>query len=105
MSNPFRVGSEDALRVEPCVVVIFGATGDLTHRKLVPALYNLGVDGLLPAHFNLVSFARREYSDEVFRDGLKSSVAKHSRRTPLDESIWREFAAHSFYVSSSFDNP
>lgn len=105
MSNPFRVGSEDALRVEPCVVVIFGATGDLTHRKLVPALYNLGVDGLLPAHFNLVSFARREYSDEAFREGLKTSVAKHSRRTPLDESIWREFAAHSFYVSSSFDNP
>ncbi len=105
MANPFRVGAEDALRVEPCVVVIFGATGDLTHRKLVPALYNLGVDGLLPAHFSLVSFARREFSDDAFRAALKESVSKFSRRTPLDEAVWNEFGQHSYYVSSNFDDP
>jgi glucose-6-phosphate 1-dehydrogenase len=105
MTNPFRLGNEDSLRVDPCVVVIFGATGDLTHRKLVPALYNLGVDGLLPANFHLVSFARREYSDEAFRDILKKSVSEHSRRKPLDEAVWSEFAGHSRYVSSDFDNP
>lgn len=105
MTNPFRLGNEDSLRVDPCVVVIFGATGDLTHRKLVPALYNLGVDSLLPANFHLVSFARREYSDDAFREELKKSVAQHSRRKPLDEALWSEFAAHSYYVSSGFDQP
>ncbi|MFN8392099.1 MAG: glucose-6-phosphate dehydrogenase [Bdellovibrionota bacterium] len=104
MANPFRLGNDDSLRVDPCVVVIFGATGDLTHRKLVPALYNLGVDGLLPANFHLVSFARREYSDEAFRAELKKSVAQFSRRKPLDEAVWNEFAAHSRYVASAFDN-
>jgi len=105
MANPFRLANEDSLRVDPCVVVIFGATGDLTHRKLVPALYNLGVDGLLPANFHLVSFARREFTDEAFRTELKKSVSEHSRRKPLDEAVWNEFAAHSKYVASDFDKP
>ena len=105
MANPFQLGSDESLRVDPCVVVIFGATGDLTHRKLVPALYNLGVDGLLPANFHLVSFARREYTDEAFREELKKSVSEFSRRKPLEDSVWKEFSAHSHYVSSAFDNP
>lgn len=103
MTNPFRSGNEDSLQVEPCVVVIFGATGDLTHRKLVPALYNLGVDGLLPANFHLVGFARRDLDDDTFRAGLKAGVEKHSRRKPLNEGLWKEAAAHSYYVSSPFD--
>ncbi len=105
MSNPFHLGEENSLRVDPCVVVIFGATGDLTHRKLVPALYNLGVDGLLPANFWHISFARRPYSDEAFAEELRGSVAEHSRRKPLNDGVWREFASHSKYISSSFDNP
>ena len=68
MGNPFRVGSTFTLSVPPCVVVIFGATGDLTHRRLVPALYNLAVDGLLPANFSLVAFARRDYTHEKLRE-------------------------------------
>ena len=104
MSNPFRTSDVQSLSVEPCVVVIFGASGDLTHRKLVPALYNLAVDGLLPANFFLVGFARRDYSDEVFRDGLKEGVSSFSRRKPLDENVWNEFAAHTHYVSSNFDD-
>ena len=105
MRNPFHLGEESSLSVDPCVVVIFGATGDLTHRKLVPALYNLGVDGLLPANFSHISFARRPYSDEAFREEMKESVASHSRRKPLDEGAWSEFASHTHYISSSFDNP
>ena len=104
MSNPFHLGEEPALRVDPCVVVIFGATGDLTHRKLIPGLYNLGVDGLLPANFHHISFARRPYTDDAFREEMKGSVASHSRRKPLDEGVWQEFASHTHYVSSSFDN-
>ena len=103
MSNPFRKTRADSLHVKPCVVVIFGATGDLTHRKLVPALYNLQVDGLLPANFSLIGFARREYSNDKFRDELKTSVSKHSRRTPLNDAVWDEFAKHSYYVQGNFD--
>lgn len=104
MSNPFRVGSTFTLSVPPCVVVIFGATGDLTHRKLVPAFYNLGVDGLLPANFSLVGFARRDYSHEYFREQLTQSVGEYSRRKPLDESLWRELVQHSYYCRGEFDD-
>lgn len=105
MENPFRLSFYDSAQVVPSVVVIFGSTGDLTHRKLVPALYNLGVDGLLPAQFSLVGFARREMSDDAFRTSFRESVQEHSRRSPLDESVWREFAEHSHYVMASFDEP
>ncbi len=105
MENPFADSLRNLLAVDPCVVVIFGATGDLTHRKLVPALYNLAVDNLLPSKFHFVGFARREYSNEEFAKSLHQSVSKHSRRTPLDENVWREFARKSSYLGSSFDDP
>ena len=70
--NPFRQEDLNERRsVEPCNLVIFGATGDLTHRKLVPALYNLAADGDLPAGMKTIGFARRDKSDEVFRRGLE----------------------------------
>lgn len=105
MSTPFHLEGEHALSVEPCVVVIFGATGDLTHRKLVPGLYNLSVDALLPARFSLIGFARRDWGDDAFRESLKKGVAEHSRRKPIDATRWEEFASHSHFVSSAFDDP
>jgi glucose-6-phosphate 1-dehydrogenase len=105
MTNPFRLNSQTTQTVKPCVVVIFGATGDLTHRKLVPALYNLSVDGLLPTNFSLVGFARRDWTDDSFRESLRDGVSQFSRRKPLDESIWSEFSKHSCFVSSAFDSP
>ena len=104
MSNPFRIGLQDTLSVEPCVVVIFGATGDLARRKLVPALYNLAVDALLPVNFYLVGFSRSEHTDAEFRDELKNGVAEFSRRKPLNEAVWSEFAAHAHYITGEFDN-
>ncbi len=104
MTNPFRSTADGILAVEPCVVIIFGASGDLTHRKLVPALYNLGVDGLLPSHFSMVGVARRDYTNEAFREELKKSVAEFSRRKPLNESIWSDFAENSYYLAAPFDN-
>ena len=104
MENPFQLSSEKSLRVEPCVVVIFGATGDLAARKLVPGLYNLGVDGLLPAHFALVGFARREKSDSEFQGELLESVQKFSRRKSIDQAVWDEFSSYCSYVSSNFDD-
>lgn len=104
MANPFRKGHEKSLIVRPCVLVIFGASGDLTTRKLIPALYNLAVDGLLPSNFSMVGFARRELPAEQFHESIREAVATHSRRT-INEAVLREFAAHSHYVSGSFDDP
>ncbi len=104
MENPFASGLEDSVRARPCVVVIFGATGDLTHRKLIPALYNLGVDGLLPAHFSLIGFARREYSHDSFREEISTAITKFSRRKPIQPQVWEEFSRHSYYVTGAFDD-
>jgi glucose-6-phosphate 1-dehydrogenase len=65
--NPLRAGMRTARTVEPAVVVIFGATGDLTHRKLLPALYNLAVEQPLPPQFSIVAVARRPFTHEEFR--------------------------------------
>ena len=82
-------------------MVIFGASGDLTHRKLVPALYNLEHDGLLPEVFSVVGFARSQKSDQEFRAELRDSVERFSR-TPLDDTTWAKFARRFFYVVGSY---
>ena len=104
MANPFRTEQEESLAAKPCVLVIFGASGDLAHRKLVPGIYNLAVDGHLPTHFSLIGFARRDWTDESFRDSLHEALGKYSRRLPLEEKTWEEFSSHTSYISSSFDD-
>ncbi|HWC13179.1 MAG TPA: glucose-6-phosphate dehydrogenase [Actinomycetota bacterium] len=79
------------------VVVIFGASGDLTGRKLAPALYNLRVEGLIPDDTCVLGTARTTYTDDQFADSLESDVRDHSRRSPTDE-VWQGFARHVFYV-------
>jgi glucose-6-phosphate 1-dehydrogenase len=69
---------------EACAVVVFGATGDLTARKLVPALYNLARQRMLPGGFSVVGFARRDWTDQQFRAVMKEAVAEHSRE-PLGQ--------------------
>ncbi|OVE80225.1 glucose-6-phosphate dehydrogenase [bacterium J17] len=103
MPNPFEIKDSPTRQTPPCVVVIFGATGDLTKRKLVPALYNLSVDGLLPANFFLVNFARREYSSESFNEYLREGVESFSRRKPVEEAVWTDFSNNSHYVQGTFD--
>ena len=85
--NPFREDLVARSLAEPCTVVIFGATGDLTHRKLIPALYNLAVDGELPTGVKIIGFARREKSDEEFRSGL-AEINRKVSRSGLDERVW-----------------
>jgi len=87
---------------EPCAIVIFGATGDLTHRKLVPALYNLAADGNLPPSVSVVGFARRDKTDEIFRTELEEAARKFSRQKINDE-VWASFASSIFYHRSAFD--
>lgn len=89
---------------EPCILVIFGATGDLTSRKLVPALYNLAREGFLPQQFACVGFARRDKSDEVFREEMRSAVNSFSRVKPVDEKLWDKFSHQLFYHRSEFND-
>ena len=88
---------------QPCNVVIFGASGDLTFRKLIPALYNLVADGDLPAATNIVGFARREKTDETWRAELKETTQKCSR-SGLNTQIWGSFESRIFYHRSEFGN-
>jgi glucose-6-phosphate 1-dehydrogenase len=90
--------------VDPCILVIFGATGDLTARKLVPALYNLARDGQLPGHFACVGFARREKSNEEFRREMLNAVNEFSRNKPVDIDLWNSFSEQLFYHHSEFDS-
>jgi Glucose-6-phosphate 1-dehydrogenase len=89
-------------RPEPCVLVIFGASGDLTHRKLIPALYNLAVTGDLPPHFVCVGFARRDKTDDMFREEARESIRLYSRTKPSDDSFIDQFIEKIFYHRSEF---
>ena len=88
---------------DPHVVVIFGASGDLTGRKLIPALYNLFARDLLPDHFAVIGYSRTKLSDEEFQSASKKSVAEHSR-TGLNEKIWEWFEPRLHYVSGQFES-
>src|SRR5580692_10250264 len=98
MENPFRAGLETERTPAPCVFVVFGASGDLTRRKLIPALYNLAVSRLLPAGMSIVGFALTELDEAEFRRNMHDAVAEFSRRKPLDESVWQDFASRLYYV-------
>jgi len=86
-------------------MVIFGASGDLTHRKLIPALYNLAVDGLLPKNFAVIGFARKPKTDESFREECLRGVQEFSRSKPIDEQVWNQFAVCLHYHQGQYDNP
>src|ERR1041384_6978976 len=90
--NPF----EDALRFErrvpECAVVIFGANGDLTKRKLMPALYRLAHERRLSPGFAVVGVSRTAMTDDDFREKMHAAVAKYLEDSPFDEDVWTGFA-------------
>ncbi len=90
---------------EPCVVVIFGASGDLTKRKLVPALYTLASERRLPPGFSIVGFARSPMSDDAFREAARDGCDKFARRRPVDASLWQTFAQGLFYQAGDYADP
>src|SRR5690349_13165487 len=102
-SNPLREGLSTRAVPQPCSVVIFGATGDLAHRKLIPALYNLAADGELPPAVTVVGFARRPKKEDEFRKELEESTRKFSRQ-PVRDEIWKAFAQSVFYHQSEFED-
>jgi len=105
IENPFRDGVIPRCSPDPCVLVIFGATGDLTRRKLVPALYNLAHEGQLPTGFAVVGFARRPRTDEEFRAEMRAAVERFSRFHPINAAVWENFARGLFYQQADFTAP
>ena len=103
-AHPFEEPGQTSRSLDPCVVVIFGATGDLTARKLMPALYNLKREGQLPTNFACCGFARREKSHDDFRKEMKEAVSQHSRVKPLEESVWDSFNDQIYYHQSEFND-
>jgi len=90
---------------DPCVIVIFGASGDLTKRKLIPALYNLARGYLLPDRFSVVGYARSDVSNEEFRKKLRASVTEFSRTGLGDQASWERFAQNLFYLRGGYEEP
>jgi glucose-6-phosphate 1-dehydrogenase len=90
---------------EPTVIVIFGASGDLTQRKVVPALYNLFLDHWLPERFALIGFARTSFTETSFREHLRQGVDQFSRRGKADDKDWQAFAPHIHYMSADYGDP
>ncbi len=103
--NPFREGLRIERTPDPNAMVIFGASGDLTYRKLVPALYNLARERLLPSGFSIAGVARREMTTPEFCEHLKQGVMEYAGPGQFDERIWESFAAGISYVRGDFTDP
>ena len=99
--NPLLEGLRVRRRPDPCLLVIFGASGDLTTKKLMPALYALAVRRLLPEKFGIVGAARSEETDDEFRERMKKAVQDHAR-DPFNDDVWEELAAGMHYVTLDF---
>ncbi len=91
--------------VEPCTIIIFGASGDLTARKLVPALYHLFLARQIPSPFRIVGFARRAKTHEEWRAEMRDALAKFSRTQPVAADDWAAFAEHLHYCPGEFHDP
>jgi glucose-6-phosphate 1-dehydrogenase len=100
--NPLVEGLE-RLPVHPTTLVIFGGTGDLAHRKLLPAIYNLAHEGALPERFNLIAISRSESTNEEYRAKARESIQQYSRRPP-DEQVLEKLLEQVRYVPGTFDD-
>jgi glucose-6-phosphate 1-dehydrogenase len=105
LENPLREGLRLERVPDPAAFVLFGATGDLAHRKVVPALFQLWRTHLLPHAFEIVAVGRRPYTDQAFRDELKASLDSYSRVQPVDKETWDDLAARITYHRGDFNDP
>ena len=96
-------GLSQVKKPHACVVVIFGASGDLTKRKLIPALYNLALEKRLPERFAVVGYARSDMTDNAFREKMRDAVKEFSRTGLKDEETWNRFANTLYYVRGGYD--
>jgi glucose-6-phosphate 1-dehydrogenase len=104
IQNPLRPGLRAESAPEPCAIVVFGASGDLAKRKLLPALYNLAASAHLPAAFGLVGVSKTEFSHQDYQKDMREAVGKFSRTKPIDPEVWPDFSAGLRYCAGSFDD-
>ena len=104
-ANPLRDADDQRLNriAGPSSLVIFGVTGDLSRKKLMPAVYDLANRGLLPPGFALVGFARREWANEDFAKEVHDAVKAHAR-TPFNEEVWKQLSEGIRFVQGDFDD-
>jgi glucose-6-phosphate 1-dehydrogenase len=88
--------------IEPCIFVVFGATGDLTKKRLLPALYNLGLEGLLPSNFACISFARKEKDNVQFRKEIEEYIKTYNSEKSFDKAFFSKFKERFFYFQSEY---
>src|SRR4029078_6932752 len=103
--NVLREGLRPERGPAPSIITLCGATGDLAHRKVIPAVYHLWRTNLLPHEFVLLALGRRPYDDESFRSEVRGALEKYSRVLPLDEAAWRSFSHRIRYQRLDFDDP
>jgi len=103
-ANPLRQALPRAQVPEPCAVVLFGATGDLAHRKLVPALFQLARGGNLPSECAIVGYARRDWADADLRAEYETTLAKSNSGDPDFRAVWDQFASRLFFAPGTFDD-
>ncbi|HEX3550855.1 MAG TPA: glucose-6-phosphate dehydrogenase [Candidatus Elarobacter sp.] len=103
-ANPLRKGLTVDRITDPCSVVFFGATGDLMKRMLLPAMWNLRLQDILPTDYAIVGFSRSLENDEQFRDEMRKAVDEFSRTGPATEPLWSDFTKHLSYVTGAFDD-
>ena len=103
-ANPLSEGLHEYRVIDPTLMVIFGATGDLARRKLLPAIYNLAVQRLLPPGFGVVGVSRDEDTDQAFRKLVGDSIREHSRTQPVNETVLKSLLEGLRYRSLSFDD-
>src|ERR1700761_9822515 len=103
--NPLQDPLRFERRVPPCAVVIFGASGDLSKRKLLPSLYRLFYERRISPDFAVIGSSRTPMSDDQFRDRMKESVSKFLEDAPFDEDVWKSFAQCLFYVPGDLSKP
>ncbi|MGH9661167.1 MAG: glucose-6-phosphate dehydrogenase [Bryobacteraceae bacterium] len=103
-ANPFQDPLRFERKVPDCTLVIFGANGDLTKRKLLPALYRLTYERRLPSGFSVIGTSRTPMSDDQFRDKMRESVTRFLEDSPFDEDVWRSFAQGLFYMAGDVND-
>lgn len=104
LENPLRLGLQQERTPEPQIIVIFGASGDLTQRKLVPALYKLRQNRRIPPETTIVGVARRDWSDDFFREHMREGIEEFSDGIGSEE-LWQDFSQGLFYCPGDIDNP
>src|SRR5436190_15128649 len=105
LENPFQDPLRFERRIPECAVVIFGANGDLTKRKLLPALYRLAYERRLSPGFAVLGISRTAMTDDQFRERMCTSVAKYLEDSPFDKQVWSGFAQSLYYMAGNVSDP